>query len=84
MKALLGSFVFVASMFLLRRILVEAGLLSPGLALAFLACLVGIPLGGIIFLEGAIDQQGRDLRREIEELRAEVEKLRRSSRASDA
>jgi hypothetical protein len=84
LKPLLGSVVFVASMFLLRRILVDAGILTPSLALAFLACLVGIPLGGIVFLEGAIDQQGRELRREIEALREEIAALRRAAPPPDA
>jgi hypothetical protein len=37
---------------------------------------VGIPLGGIVFLEGALDQESRDLRREIDGLRAEIAELR--------
>jgi archaellum biogenesis protein FlaJ (TadC family) len=78
-RSLLGSVVFLASLFMLRRILVETGLLTPTLALAFLACLVGIPLGGIVFLEGAIDTRTRELRREIEALRAELGANRRPS-----
>ena len=84
MKSFFGSVIFVASMFLMRRILVEAGVLTPSLALAFLACLVGIPLGGFVFLEGALEQQSRELRREIEELRETVAELRRSVRLPDA
>ncbi len=83
MKTVLGCAVFVASLFLLRRILVETGLLTPTLALAFLACLVGIPLGGIVFLEGALDSSARDLRREIEALRAEIDALRPAARPPD-
>jgi hypothetical protein len=76
MKTVLGSAVFVASLFVLRRILVETGMLTPSMALAFLACVVGIPLGGIVFMEGALDSTARELRREIEALRAELESLR--------
>jgi hypothetical protein len=78
-KSLVGSVVFLVSLFLARRILVEAGVLSPALALVFLACVVGIPLGGIVFLEGALEHESRDLRREIEGLRSELEELRRSA-----
>lgn len=77
MKPLIGSVVFLASLFLMRRILVDAGVFSPALALVFLACVVGIPLGGIVFLEGALEQESRDLRREIDGLRAQIAELRR-------
>ncbi len=79
MKSILGSAVFLASLFLLHRILVQAGLLTPTLALMFLACLVGVPLGGLVFLEGSIDVQNRELRREIESLRAEIAELKRAA-----
>lgn len=79
MKSILGSVVFLASLFLMHRILVQAGLLTPTLALMFLACLVGVPLGGLVFLEGSMDLQNRELRREIDALRAEIAELKRSS-----
>lgn len=77
MKTILGSVVFVASLFLLHRILVGSGMLTPTLAFFFLACLVGVPLGGIVFLEGSMDQQNRELRRELDALRAEVDTLKK-------
>ena len=82
MKSVIGSVVFLVSLFLMRRILVDAGVLSPTLALLFLACVVGIPLGGIVFLEGALDQESRDLRREIDGLRAEIAELRQHAAPS--
>ena len=78
MKSILGSAVFLASLFILRNLIVGAGLLSPVATLIFLACLVGIPLGGIVFVEGTVDEQRRELMREIEALRADLEQLRRA------
>lgn len=77
-KAVLGSVVFLLSLFLARQILVGAGVLSGNLALLLLVALVGIPLGGVIFLETAFDQESRELRGEIERLRSEVDSLKRS------
>ena len=84
MKAVLGSVVFLLSLFLARQILVGAGVLSGNLALLLLVALVGIPLGGVIFLETAFDQESRELRAEIERLRGELESLKRSSSSSSA
>ena len=84
MKSLIGSAVFLVSLFVLRRILVESGTLTPDLALVFLACVVGIPLGGIVFLEGAIERESQDLRREIDSLRAELSELRGLAARKDA
>jgi uncharacterized membrane protein YccC len=83
LKSLIGSAVFLVSLFVMRRILVEAGVMTPDLALVFLACVVGIPLGGIVFLEGAIERESQDLRREIDSLRAEIAALRESTPPKD-
>ena len=80
MKSILGSAVFLASLFILRNLIVGAGILTPTLTLIFLACLVGIPLGGIVFLEGTIDQQRRELQQEIDGLRAQLTALQRGER----
>ena len=77
MKALLGSAVFLVSLYLMRQILVGTGLLSPTLALVFMVAVVGIPLGGIIFLESAFDLETRKLRSEVRGLREDVERLGR-------
>ena len=81
-KAVLGSVVFLLSLFLARQILVGAGVLSGNLALLLLVALVGIPLGGVIFLETAFDQESRELRAEIERLQGEVDSLKRSASSS--
>lgn len=83
-KAVLGSVVFLLSLFLARQILVGAGVLSGNLALLLLVALVGIPLGGVIFLETAFDQESRELRAEIARLQGEVDSLKRSSSASSS
>ena len=51
-------------------------LLPPITALVFLVAAVGIPLGGIVFLEGAFDHEYRKLEREVEALREEVRRMR--------
>ncbi len=75
-KAVLGSVTFLVSLFLMRQILVGTGLMPPNVALIFLVAAVGIPLGGIVFLEAAFDGEQRAIRRELQELREEVSKLR--------
>jgi hypothetical protein len=82
-KAVLGSVVFLLSLFLLRQILVGAGVLAPNVALLFLVAVVGVPLGGIVFLEAAFEHENRELRREIEQLREEVTELRDRTRGVD-
>ena len=77
MKSLLGSAVFLVSVLVMRQVLVAGGVLPPFGALLFLVAAVGIPLGGIVFLEGAFDFESREVRREVEALRREVAELRR-------
>ena len=84
MKALLGAAVFLASLVLMRQILITAAALSPAAALLFLVAAVGIPLGALLFLEAAFDVDQRRVRDEIGELRREVDRLReRMSATSD-
>jgi hypothetical protein len=71
-KLVLGSIVFLVSLFLMRQILVVAGVLDPPTALLFLVACVGIPLGGMVFLEGALEHENRSLRKEMAELRRQV------------
>jgi len=78
-KAVLGSVVFLLSLFLLRQILVGAGLLTPNLTLLFLVGLVGVPLGGIVFLEAAFEHENKALRRDVRQLEEELARLRRES-----
>ena len=82
MKAVLGSVVFLVSLFLLRQILVGAGLLSANLTLLFLVGLVGVPLGGIVFLEAAFEHENKVLRREMRQLEEELARLRRGDEDS--
>ncbi len=72
----LGSVVFLVSLFGMRQMLVGLGVLDPLASLFFLSCLVGIPLGGILLLEGAFDAEQRRLRQDLETLRREVAELR--------
>jgi hypothetical protein len=81
-RVALGSVVFLLSLLLMRQVLVQTGLLSPMAALVFLVAAVGIPLGGIVFLEGAFDHETKRLEREVESLREEVRRLRGPSAPS--
>ncbi len=76
MRVVIGSVVFLLSLFLMRQVLVGSGLLSPVTALVFLVAAVGIPLGGIVFLEGAFDQEYKKLEKEVQSLREELQRLR--------
>lgn len=76
MRVAIGSVVFLLSLFLMRQVLVQTGLLAPTEALVFLVAAVGIPLGGIVFLEGAFDAEYRRLEKEVRALREAVERLR--------
>lgn len=75
-RVVIGSVVFLLSLYLMRQVLVETGLLSPMAALVFLVAAVGIPLGGIVFLEGAFDAEYKRLEKELSALREEVRRLR--------
>jgi hypothetical protein len=79
----LGSVVFLVSLFGLRQMLVGSGMLDPLASLFFLSCLVGIPLGGILLLEGAFDTEQRRLREDLETLRREVAELRRRAEGEE-
>lgn len=74
---LLGSVVFLVSLFGMRQLLVGSGMLDPLASLLFLSCLVGIPLGGILLLEGAFDTEQRRLRQDLEAMRRELSELER-------
>jgi hypothetical protein len=74
---LLGSVVFLVSLFAMRQLLVGSGMLDPLASLLFLSCLVGIPLGGILLLEGAFDAEQRRLRQDLEAMRRELSELER-------
>ena len=83
MRVVIGSVVFLLSLYLMRQVLVETGLLSPTAALVFLVAAVGIPLGGIVFLEGAFDTEYRRLEKEVKDLREELQRLRDGASGSD-
>lgn len=76
MKALVGTVLFFASLFLIRQILIGSGLLPPMATLVFLIGLVGIPFAGILLVESALDQEQRAIREEIDRLREEIAALR--------
>jgi hypothetical protein len=71
-KTLLGAVVFLVSLVLMRRILVNAGLLEPWTAFLFVTSAVGVSLAGFLFVEGAIDAHRNETRRELEALRREL------------
>ena len=79
MRVVFGSVVFLLSLFLMRQVLVNTGLLPPGTALVFLLAAVGIPLGGIVFLEGAFEQEHKKLEDQVRQLREELRRLREGS-----
>ena len=80
MKSLFGGAVFLASLFLMRRILVSAGVLDPWTAFLFVTSAVGVSLAGFLFLEGALDAHRDATRRELDAVRRELSA--RSSRAA--
>jgi hypothetical protein len=82
LKALVGTALFLASLFLLRQILVGSGLLPPMAALVFLIGLVGVPFAGILLIVSALDHQQRETRDELDRLRQEIAALR-SERSRD-
>lgn len=68
MKLALGSIIFLASMALMRQVLVASGLATPVLAFLFLVASAGIPLGGIVLVEGALEHEANALRERIDTL----------------
>ncbi len=72
MKTFLGAVVFLVSLVLMRRILVNAGLLEPWTAFLFVTSTVGVSLAGFLFLEGALDAHRNETRRELDALRREI------------
>ncbi len=68
MKFVLGSLVFLASLFLMRQVLVVSGMVHPTLVMLFLVAAAGIPLGGIVLVEGALEHEVKDLRARIDAL----------------
>ncbi|MCA9753680.1 MAG: hypothetical protein R3B81_09990 [bacterium] len=78
MKSLLGSVVFLMSLFLVRQVMVGAGVLTSGTTLLFLVGLVGLPLGAIVLVEGAFEHEFRAMRERIERLESELASRDRS------
>lgn len=72
MKFVLGSLVFLASLFLMRQVLVASGVVHPNLVMLFLVAAAGIPLGGIVLVEGAMEHEVKDLRERIDALEARL------------
>lgn len=68
MKVVFGSIIFLASLFLMRQVLVGTGLLNATAAMLFLVAAVGIPLGGIVLVEGALEHEVRVLSDRIDSL----------------
>ena len=68
MKFVLGSVVFLASLYLMNQVLVATGIATPMVAMLFLVAAAGIPLGGIVLVEGALEHEVRDLRARLDEL----------------
>ncbi len=79
MKLLFGSAVFLASLFLMRQVLVGTGLTSPVGAMLFLLSAVGIPFGGLVLVESALEVETRRLRERIDALERRVRSLEDSS-----
>ena len=72
MKFVLGSLVFLASLFLMRQVLVTSGVVHPNLVMLFLVAAACIPLGGIVLVEGAMEHEVKDLRERIDALEARI------------
>ena len=68
LKILFGSIIFLASLFLMRQVLVGTGLMNSTVVMLFLVAAVGIPLGGIVLVEGAVEHEVNELRARIHEL----------------
>ncbi len=78
MKSFVGAGVFLISLFLMRRILVSAGVLDPWTAFLFVTAAVGVSFAGFLFLEAALDAHREATRRELDALRRDLD-ARRSS-----
>lgn len=78
----MGSVVFLASLFLMRQVLVGTGITTPSVALLFLVSAVGIPLGGIVLVEAALEHEARRLRERIEGLETRLQALEEDSSSS--
>jgi len=68
LKIAFGSIIFLASLFLMRQVLVGTGLMNSTVVMLFLVAAVGIPLGGLVLVEGAMEHEVNDLRSRIAEL----------------
>jgi hypothetical protein len=79
LKLLFGSAVFLASLFLMRQVLVGTGLASSTGAMLFLVSAVGIPLGGLVLVESALEAETRKLRERIDGLERRLRSLEDSS-----
>jgi hypothetical protein len=71
-KTGLGAALFLLSLFVMRRILVNAGALDPWSAFLFVTSSVGVSFGGFLFLEAAFDAHRDQVRRELEMMRREL------------
>jgi hypothetical protein len=67
-KLALGSIIFLASMYLMRQVLIASGIATPTVAFLFLVAAAGIPLGGLVLMEGALEHEARDLRARLDVL----------------
>ena len=72
MKFVLGSVVFLASLYLMNQVLVATGIATPTVAMLFLVAAAGIPLGGIVLVEGALEHEVRDLRARLDALESRL------------
>lgn len=72
MKFVLGSIVFLASLYLMHQVLVATGMATPTVAMLFLVAAAGIPLGGIVLVEGALEHEVRDLRARLDAIERRI------------
>jgi hypothetical protein len=72
LRFVLGSIVFLASLYLMHQVLVATGIATPTVAMLFLVAAAGIPLGGILLVEGALEHEVRELRARLDALEQRV------------
>jgi hypothetical protein len=82
LKIAFGSIIFLASLFLMRQVLVGTALMNSTVVMLFLVAAVGIPLGGIVLVEGALEHEVEDLRARIDSLEKRLRDLGGDERSS--